>query len=122
MAETPFDWNEEVVAVPRQRAIAVYLNERFDVVIRQQGENGAPDAVIEVASGINCLELASAILDFRFHDKRHDFATKLLRESRNLKLVQKPRLVAAMLNPVNGRTVRMFRCKCGEQTWSEDRQ
>jgi integrase len=67
----------------------VYLNERFDVVIRQQGENGAPDAVIEVASGINCLELASAILDFRFHDKRHDFATKLLRESRNLKLVQK---------------------------------
>jgi hypothetical protein len=35
---------------------------------------------------------------------------------------EKPRLVAAMLNPVNGRTVRMFRCKCGEQTWSEDRQ
>ena len=31
----------------------------------------------------------SAVTDFRFHDKRHDFATKLLRESRNLKLVQK---------------------------------
>jgi integrase len=30
----------------------------------------------------------SGISDFRFHDKRHDFATKLLRESRNLKLVQ----------------------------------
>jgi integrase len=31
----------------------------------------------------------SGIKDFRFHDKRHDFATKLLRESKNLKLVQK---------------------------------
>lgn len=31
----------------------------------------------------------SGIEDFRFHDKRHDFATKLLRDSRNLKLVQK---------------------------------
>jgi integrase len=31
----------------------------------------------------------SGIENFRFHDKRHDFATKLLRESRNLKLVQK---------------------------------
>jgi integrase len=31
----------------------------------------------------------SGVSNFRFHDKRHDFATKLLRESRNLKLVQK---------------------------------
>jgi integrase len=31
----------------------------------------------------------SGIQDFRFHDKRHDFATKLLRDSRNLKVVQK---------------------------------
>jgi integrase len=31
----------------------------------------------------------SGIEDFRFHDKRHDFATKLLRDSGNLKLVQK---------------------------------
>lgn len=31
----------------------------------------------------------SGIKDFRFHDKRHDFATKLLRNSRNLKIVQK---------------------------------
>jgi integrase len=31
----------------------------------------------------------SGVKNFRFHDKRHDFATKLLRESRNLKLVQK---------------------------------
>ena len=29
------------------------------------------------------------VSDFRFHDYRHDFATKLLRETRNLKLVQR---------------------------------
>jgi integrase len=29
------------------------------------------------------------VADFRFHDFRHDFGTKLLRESGNLKLVQK---------------------------------
>jgi site-specific recombinase XerD len=29
------------------------------------------------------------VTDFRFHDFRHDFATKLLRETRNLKLVQR---------------------------------
>jgi integrase len=31
----------------------------------------------------------AGITDFRFHDYRHDFATKLLRETKNLKLVQK---------------------------------
>src|SRR5262249_7110835 len=32
---------------------------------------------------------AAGVKDFRFHDFRHDFATKLLRETRNLKLVQR---------------------------------
>ena len=32
---------------------------------------------------------AAGVNGFRFHDFRHDHATKLLRESRNLKLVQK---------------------------------
>jgi integrase len=32
---------------------------------------------------------AAKVTDFRFHDYRHDFATKLLRETRNLKLVQR---------------------------------
>lgn len=31
----------------------------------------------------------SGVTDFRFHDKRHDLATKVLRETGNLKLVQK---------------------------------
>jgi integrase len=35
------------------------------------------------------IRAAAAVTDFRFHDFRHDFATKLLRDSGNLKLVQK---------------------------------
>jgi integrase len=35
------------------------------------------------------IRAAAGVIDFRFHDYRHDFATKLLRETRNLKLVQK---------------------------------
>jgi integrase len=35
------------------------------------------------------LRIASGLADFRFHDFRHDFGTKLLRETGNLKLVQK---------------------------------
>lgn len=34
---------------------------------------------------------------------------------------KKPAVVRTMLNPHNGRTVRMFKCECGEQTWSEDK-
>lgn len=35
------------------------------------------------------LRASSGLSDFRFHDFRHDFGTKLLRDSGNLKLVQK---------------------------------
>jgi site-specific recombinase XerD len=35
------------------------------------------------------IRATATVTDFRFHDYRHDFATKLLRETRNLKLVQK---------------------------------
>jgi integrase len=35
------------------------------------------------------LRADAAVTDFRFHDYRHDFATKLLRDAGNLKLVQK---------------------------------
>jgi hypothetical protein len=34
---------------------------------------------------------------------------------------KKPALILRMLNPKNGFTVRMFKCECGEQTWTEDR-
>jgi hypothetical protein len=35
---------------------------------------------------------------------------------------EQPSLVLRMLNPRNGQTVRMYRCDCGEQTWTEDAQ
>lgn len=35
------------------------------------------------------IRATAGISDFRFHDYRHDFATKLLRETKNLKLVQR---------------------------------
>jgi integrase len=35
------------------------------------------------------IRAGAGVIDFRFHDYRHDFATKLLRETKNLKLVQK---------------------------------
>jgi hypothetical protein len=34
---------------------------------------------------------------------------------------KKPELFLSMLNSTNGRTVRMFKCECGEQTWTEDK-
>jgi hypothetical protein len=34
---------------------------------------------------------------------------------------EKPTLALTMLNPKSGRTVRMFKCKCGEQSWAEDK-
>jgi hypothetical protein len=34
---------------------------------------------------------------------------------------KKPAMVRTMLDPQSGRTVRMFKCECGEQTWSEDK-
>ena len=35
---------------------------------------------------------------------------------------EKPAQVRTMLDSLSGRTVRMFKCKCGEQTWSEDKR
>jgi integrase len=35
------------------------------------------------------MRVKAGVTDFRFHDYRHDFGTKLLRDSGNLKLVQK---------------------------------
>lgn len=40
-------------------------------------------------SAFRRLRTAAGLEDFRFHDLRHDHATKLLRETRNLKLVQR---------------------------------
>ena len=34
---------------------------------------------------------------------------------------EKPALVRSMLDSLSGRTVRMFKCQCGEKTWTEDK-
>jgi hypothetical protein len=34
----------------------------------------------------------------------------------------KPVLVRTILDPRQGRTIRMFKCECGEQTWQADKQ
>jgi hypothetical protein len=34
---------------------------------------------------------------------------------------EKLALVRSMLDSLSGRTVRMFKCECGEKTWTEDR-
>lgn len=34
----------------------------------------------------------------------------------------KPAQVRTMLHSLTGRMVRMFKCECGEQTWSEDKK
>jgi hypothetical protein len=33
-----------------------------------------------------------------------------------------PALVLRMLNPKTGGTIRMFKCNCGEQIWSEEKK
>jgi integrase len=65
--------------------VAVYGNKRLGRVRGQRYPltyNGAKTAWQR-------LRASSGVADFRFHDFRHDFGTKLLRETGNVKLVQK---------------------------------
>jgi integrase len=57
-----------------------------------QGEVGGrryPLTLFGVNSAWKRLRKKAGVVGFRFHDFRHDFGTKLLRETGNLKLVQK---------------------------------
>lgn len=65
--------------------VAIYGNKRMDRVRGQRYPltyNGAKAAW-------QAMRARAGVKDFRFHDFRHDFGTKLLRDSGNLKLVQK---------------------------------
>jgi integrase len=65
--------------------VAIYGNKRMDRVRGQRYPltyNGAKAAW-------QAMRARASVKDFRFHDFRHDFGTKLLRDSGNLKLVQK---------------------------------
>jgi integrase len=65
--------------------VAVYGNKRLGRVRGQRYQltyNGTKTAWQR-------LRASAGVADFRFHDFRHDFGSKLLRDSGNLKLVQK---------------------------------
>ena len=65
--------------------IAIYGNKRLGRVRGQR----YPLSLNGARSAWQTMRNKSGVRDFRFHDFRHDFGTKLLRDSGNLKLVQK---------------------------------
>jgi integrase len=65
--------------------VAVYGNKRLKRVRGQR----YPLTLTGAKSAWQRLRAKAGVKDFRFHDYRHDFGTKLLRETGNLKLVQK---------------------------------
>ena len=65
--------------------VAVYGNKRLG---RARGQR-YPLTYTGAKTAWQRLRASSGVADFRFHDFRHDFGTKLLRDSGNLKLVQK---------------------------------
>jgi integrase len=64
---------------------AVYGNKRLGRVRGQR----YPLTITGTKTAWQRMRAKAGVKDFRFHDYRHDFGTKLLRESGNLKLVQK---------------------------------
>jgi integrase len=65
--------------------VAVYGNRRLGIV---RGER-YPLTINGAKSAWQRLRADAGLTDFRFHDFRHDFGTKVLRETGNLKLAQK---------------------------------
>lgn len=65
--------------------LAVYGNKRLGRVRAQR----YPLTYTGAKSAWQTMRAKAGVRDFRFHDFRHDFGTKLLRDSGNLKLVQK---------------------------------
>lgn len=65
--------------------VAVYGNKRLGIVRGQR----YPLSYNGTKSVWQTIRRRANLSDFRFHDYRHDFGTKLLRDSGNLKLVQK---------------------------------
>jgi integrase len=65
--------------------VAIYGNRRLGKV---RGHR-YPLTITGTKTAWQRLRAKAGVMDFRFHDYRHDFGTKLLRDSGNLKLVQK---------------------------------
>ncbi len=45
---------------------------------------------------------------------------KTIEQHRCSRCNAQPRLVSTMLDSAKSRTIRMFKCQCGEQTWASD--
>ena len=65
--------------------VAAYGNASMGIVRGQR----YPLTISGVSAAWKRMRAKAGVKDFRFHDFRHDFGTKLLRETGNLKLVQK---------------------------------
>lgn len=65
--------------------VAVYGNKRLGIVRGQRYRL----TLSGTKSRWQRMRAKAGVKDFRFHDYRHDFGTKLLRDCGNLKLVQK---------------------------------
>ena len=52
----------------------------------------------------------------------HKFSGPKTREEQRCKCGAQPRLVHTMMDPVRGLNVRMFECRCGERSWTEDKE
>jgi integrase len=65
--------------------VAVYGNKRLGRVRGQRYQL----TLTGTKTAWQRMRAKAGVMDFRFHDYRHDFGTKLLRDSGNLKLVQK---------------------------------
>jgi integrase len=65
--------------------VAVYGNKRVELVKGQR----YPLTIAGTKAAWQRMRAKAGVKDFRFHDYRHDFGTKLLRQTGNLKLVQK---------------------------------
>ena len=65
--------------------VAKYGNKRLGIVRGQR----YPITYNGTKTAWQRIRASAGVTDFRFHDFRHDFGTKLLRETGNVKLVQK---------------------------------
>jgi len=69
--------------------VFTYVSERTRKSDHRVRGQRYPMTLAGVKSRWRRMRAKAGVIDFRFHDFRHDFGTKLLRETGNLKLVQK---------------------------------
>jgi hypothetical protein len=56
----------------------------------------------------------------KYFSTRHMSGAEIKEPRRCTRCSAEPKLVGTMLDSNKGRTIRMFRCQCGAQTWVSD--